>query len=300
MSWVRALASRLGGFLWKRQTEEDLEKEVRAHLDALREENIRRGMTEEEARYAARREFGGVEQVKELYREQRGLPFAETLTADVRYAFRMLRRKSGVTAIIILTLAIGIGGNTAIFSLVHSVLLQPLPYPHADRLAVVWSTFGKEGRAPASGPELTQLRERSRAFEDLGGVWAQSGALTGEGEPEHVKLGLVTWNFLSLLARKPQLGRFFVPQEQGSGAARVIVVSDGLWRRRFGADPQTIGRTVRLNGEPCTIVGILPAGFRIVFPEGSSVPPEMDAYIPFPTNLAEDPATKLTFAPSDG
>jgi predicted permease len=289
MGRLRVFASRALGVLRQRRLDENLDAELCAHLDALTEENVRRGMAPEEARHAARREFGGLQQAKELYREQRGLPFVETLIGDLRFAFRLLARKRGFTALVILTLALGIGANTAIFGVVHAVLLQPLPYPHADRLAIVWSIFGKEGRAPASGPEFIQLRERSRLFEDFAGVWAQSGSLTGEGEPEQVRLGLVTWNFLSLLNTQPQLGRFFVPQEQGSGAARVIIVSDGLWRRRFGADPQTIGRAVRLNGSPCTIVGVLPPGFRIVFPEGSSVPPQMDVYIPFPTNLAEDP-----------
>src|SRR5258708_10671454 len=189
-----------------------------------------------------------------------------------------------------LTLAIGMGANTAIFTAVHSVLLQSLPFPKADRLAIVWSILGSEGRAPASGPELETLRQRSRLFEDLGAIWAQSGALTGEGEPEQVRLGMVTANFLGILGTTPQLGRLFERGEQGSGSPRVMIISNGLWRRRFGADPRWIGRSVRLNGQPVTIVGVMPDGFRIIFPEGSSVPPEMDAYVPFPSHLATDPA----------
>jgi predicted permease len=289
MVGLRVFISRLLGFFRKRRLEEHLDAELRAHLQSLTEENLRRGMTPEEARYAARREFGGLEQTKESYREQRGLPLVETLLQDGRYGMRVLGKTPGFTAVAILTLAIGIGANTAIFSVVHSVLLQPFPYPHADRLALVWSIYGHEGRAPASGPELTSLRERSRLFEELGGIWAQSGALTGEGEPEQVGLGLVTANFLPLLSSKPQLGRFFLPGEQGSGAARVLILSDGLWRRRFGADPHLIGRSVRLNAESFTVVGVMPRGFRIIFPEGSSVPPDMDVYLPFPTNLASDP-----------
>ncbi len=288
-NWLRTSASRVAGLFSKRKREAELEEELRDHLDALTEERIRGGMRPEEARHAARREFGGVEQAKEAYREQRGLPFVETLIGDVRFAFRLLARKPGVTALMILTLALGIGVNTAIFSVVHSVLLQPLPYPQPDRLAIVWSVYGNEGRAPASGPELTLLHERSRLFEDFAGIWAQGGALTGKTEPEQVKLGLVTWNFLSLLSTKVQLGRFFAPEEQGAGAPSVIILSDGLWHRRYGADPSLIGRPVLLNGAPYTVVGVMPSDFRIVFPEGSSVPPDMDAYIPFPTNLATDP-----------
>src|SRR6266849_470017 len=197
------------------------------------------------------------------------------------FAIRMLGKRPGLTFVAVLTLAIGMGANTAIFTAVHSVLLQSLPFPKADRLAIVWSILGTEGRAPASGPELETLRQRSRLFEELGAIWAQSGALTGEGEPEQVRLGMVTANFLGILGTNPQLGRLFERVEQGSGAPRVMIISDGLWHRRFGADRRWIGQTVRLNGQSVTIIGVMPPGFRIIFPEGSSVPPEMDAYCRF-------------------
>lgn len=290
MEWLRIFASRLRGFFRRRDAESELDAEVRVHLEMLTEENIRRGMSPVEARYAARREFGGVEQTKQLYRLQRGLPVLDHFTQDVRLALRSLGKRPGFTLVAVLTLAIGIGANTAIFTAVHSVLMQSLPFPKADRLAIVWSTLGNEGRAPASGPELETLRQRSRLFEDLGGIWAQSGALTGEGEPEQVRLGMVTANFLGILGTTPPIGRFFEPAEQGPGAPRAIIISDGLWRRRFGADAGCVGKTVRLNGQSVTIVGVMPAGFRIIFPEGSSVPPEMDAYVPFRSNLASDPA----------
>jgi putative ABC transport system permease protein len=212
-----------------------------------------------------------------------------TLWQDLRYGARMLRKNPGFTAIAVLTLALGIGANTAIFSVVYTVLLQPLPYPNADRLAIVWSIYGNEGRAPASGPELVSLRERSRLFREFAGIWVQGGALTGEGEPERVKLGWVTSNFPSLLSARPQLGRFFLPAEQGSGAAPVVILSDGLWRRRFGANPQIVGRTVLLDGRSCTVVGVMPAGFKIAFPEGSSVPPDIEVYAPFAWDLASAP-----------
>ncbi len=199
MKWLRTFTSRLIGFFRKQQIERDLDSEVQSHLDMLIAENIRRGMTPEAARHAAKREFGGVELTKEEYREQRGLPLLDGWLQDVRFAVRMLGKRPGLTFASVLTLAIGMGANTAIFTAVHSVLLHSLPFPKADRLAIVWSVLGTEGRAPASGPELETLRQRSRLFEDLGAIWAQSGALTGEGEPEQVRLGMVTANFLGIL-----------------------------------------------------------------------------------------------------
>jgi putative ABC transport system permease protein len=287
---LRTYLARLLGLFDRSRSDRQLEEEVSTHLELLAAENIRRGMTPEEARHAARREFGGVEQAKELYREQRGLPLLDSLMQDVRFALRSLGQRPGFTLVAIFTLAIGIGANTAIFTAVHSVLLQSLPFPKAGRLAIVWSTLGNEGRAPASGPELATLRHRSRLFEDLGAIWAQSGALAEEGEPEQVRLGMVTANFLEILGTTPRLGRFFEPGEQGPGSPRAMIISDGLWRRHFGGDPRWIGKTVHLNGQSVTLVGVMPPGFRIIFPEGSSVPPEMDAYVPFRSNLAGDPA----------
>ena len=289
MKWLRTFTSRLYGFFSKQRIERDLDSEVQSHLGMLIAEKIRRGMTPEAARHAAMREFGGVEQTKEEYREQRGLPLVDGLLQDVRFAVRMLFKRPGFTLIAVGTLALGIGANTAIFTVVHSVLLQQLPFSKADRLVIVWSVYGNEGRAPASGPELMTIRERSRLFEDLGAIWAQSGALTGEGEPEQVKLGMVTANFLGILGTNPQLGRLFLSSEEGPGGPFVAILSDGLWRRRYGADPHMIGRAVRLNGQPTTIVGVMPPGFKIIFPEGSSVPPEMDAFVPFRSQLASDP-----------
>ena len=289
MKWLRTFTSRLYGFFSKQRIERDLDSEVQSHLGMLIAEKIRRGMTPEAARHAAMREFGGVEQTKEEYREQRGLPLVDGLLQDVRFAVRMLFKRPVFTLIAVGTLALGIGANTAIFTVVHSVLLQQLPFSKADRLVIVWSLYGNEGRAPASGPELMTIRERSRLFEDLGGIWAQSGALTGEGEPEQVKLGMVTANFLGILGTNPQLGRLFLSSEEGPGGPFVAILSDGLWRRRYGADPHMIGRAVRLNGQPTTIVGVMPPGFKIIFPEGSSVPPEMDTFVPFRSQLASDP-----------
>jgi putative ABC transport system permease protein len=184
------------------------------------------------------------------------------------------------------TLAIGIGASTAIFSVLYVVLLRPLPYPKADRLCVVWTILGNEGRAPASGPELLSLRERSHLFDQVAGIWVQTGALTGRNEPVQVKLGWVTSNFLTLLAPKLPLGRSFLPEEQGGGRAPVVILSYELWKTRYGSDSAILGRAILLNGQPYTVVGILPAGFKLFFPDGAAVPPHVDVYSPFPEELA--------------
>ncbi len=208
---------------------------------------------------------------------------------DLHYAIRMLAKRPLFTFVAVVTLAIGIGANTAIFSVIDSVLLRPLPYPQGNRLTVLWSTLGKEGRCPGSGPELLSLRERSKLFDQFAGIWVQNGALTGQGEPQQVKLGWVTANFLSLLSAHPQAGRFFIPQDEGKGRAPVVVISHELWQRHYGSDPNLVGRSILLSGRPYTVVGILPAGFKLMFPEGASVPANIDVYASFDMNLAEQP-----------
>jgi putative ABC transport system permease protein len=185
----------------------------------------------------------------------------------------------------ILTLALGIGANTAIFSVVNAVLLQPLPYPNAKRLTIIWSQWGKETRGPASGPEMMELRKRSRAFEEIGGIWATTGTLTGTAEPEQVRLAFTTANFLPLLAEKPQLGRFFAPEEDRRGGPPVMILTDGLWQRRFGANPGIIGQTARLNGNDYTIVGVLPRDFKLLFPDASGVVADVQVFITFLDDL---------------
>jgi putative ABC transport system permease protein len=227
------------------------------------------------------------DQVKKRVHDVRLGTKLESVSKDLVYAARILAKKPVFTAVAILTLAVGMGANTAIFTVVNAVLLQPLPYPNEDRLAIVWSVLGHEGRAPASGPELVSLQQRSRLFEEFAGIWVQSGELNGNGEPEQVKLGLVTYNFPALLSSHPQLGRFFLPEEQGTGRDPVVILSDGLWRRRYGADPDLIGRTILLSGRTCTVVGVMPAGFRIAFPDDTRMS-NVGAFVPFPNDLAKD------------
>lgn len=213
----------------------------------------------------------------------------ESARQDLSYAVRIMTQNPLFTFIAIFTLAIGIGVNTAIFSVIDAVLLRPLPYPQAKQLTVVWSAFGQEGRAPGSGPELVSLRERSRIFDQFAGIWVQREALTGNGEPEAVTLGWVSSNFLSLLSAHPEAGRYFLPAEEGSGSGPVVVLSNKLWQRRFGGDPKIVGRSILVSGHLCAVVGVLPANFKLVFPEGASVPPDIDIFVPFKWELATQP-----------
>jgi putative ABC transport system permease protein len=201
---------------------------------------------------------------------------------DIRYALRQLRRRPSFAAVVIVTLAVGIGANTAIFSFVNSVLLRPLPYPHADRLAVIWSGLGYANRAPASSFELFQIRQRTREFDQVGGSWVTTGALPGEREAEQVKVGLVTSNFLPLLCNKPALGRFFNSEDDAPNASRTLIISHAVWARRFSSDPAIVGRSVRFGRSSAVVVGVLPENFRLIFPNDASVPLNVDVFNSLP------------------
>jgi putative ABC transport system permease protein len=184
----------------------------------------------------------------------------DQLLHDVRYALRSLAKAPGFTAIVVLTLALGIGANTAIFSVLNAVLLRPLPFADPDRLVVVRETYGQGQTGSVSGPNLLDWRERSRGFAGLAAIRASSRALAGDGEPEEVFIAMVTADFFQVLGVAPALGRGFAPGED-RGTGTVAVLSDGLWRGRYGADPAILGRTIQLSGRPYTVIGVAPPGF---------------------------------------
>ena len=210
----------------------------------------------------------------------------EGFLRDITLAARSLRRSPGLLSLVTLTLALGIGANTAIFSAAWATLVEPLPYSDPDRLFFLWSDLDQAGyiRAPISGPELFDFREGSLAFEDFASIWTTTGQLSGEGEPEQIKLGLVTANFLKVLGVVPALGRDFRPEEEGS-EARVLILSHGLWQRRFGGDPGIVGRSIRADGTSATVVGVLPRGFEPLFARDANVPPDLQALSPFGDRL---------------
>jgi len=248
-------------------------------------------MSEAEARRAARIEVGGAEQVREAVRDVRPGRRFEQLLQDLRYAARGLRRSPTFTAAAVLTLALGIGANSAIFSVLDAVLIRPLPYADPSRLVVLWTDFRSSGQArvPASGHEMAEIRRRSRLLAGVAGVWVGAGALTGNGEPEQVRVGNVTADFLPVLGARAGLGRIFRAGEEGPSAPALVVISDGLWRRRFGADPALVGRTLRLDGELRTVVGIMPRGFEMIYARDASVPADIDVWRPFGDDVAKRP-----------
>ncbi|MGB8474102.1 MAG: ABC transporter permease [Candidatus Acidiferrum sp.] len=258
MEWWRIFSSRLRGLFGKQRRDSELDAELSAHIEALTEENIRRGMNPEEARHAARREFGGMEQTKELYRERRSLPFLETLLQDIRFGARSLIKNPGFTIVAVLTLALGIGANAAIFSVVNAVLLRPLAYKDADRLV----TILHYGTSPVSVANYIDWHDQSQSFEAMGAADYWSANLSGVDSPEHV-LGLkVTQSLLPLLGVKPLLGRLFVAGEDQKGAEHEVILSYGLWQRRFAGDPKVVGKAITLDGEPYTVVGVMPRAFK--------------------------------------
>jgi putative ABC transport system permease protein len=222
-----------------------------------------------------------------------------TLAMDVRFAIRTLFKNARVTVLAVVTLALGIGASTAILSVTKGVLLDPLPYRDPDRLALIWAEMPRSGfvRYPISGPELGDLRSRSKSFEEFASIWTTTGALVEENEPETVRLALVTWNFPSVLGAEPVIGRSFEPDEEGLAAGQPVLVSEQLWRRRFGGEKSVLGKSIRIDGGwgfpggTFTVAGVLPASFRLVLPTDAGVATDPDVWVPFRGNLAAAPRT---------
>ena len=255
---VRTMLARLLGFMGKHAAERDLDAELQAHIESLTEENIRRGMNAEQARWAARREFGGLQQTREAYLERRGLPFLETLPQDLRFGARMLLKNPGFTLVAVLTLALGIGANTAIFSVVNSVLLRPLAYADSDFLV----TILHDGDNPVAPANYLDWRERCHSFTAMGAAEHWGANLTNIASPEHI-IGLkVTTNLFPMLGVQPMLGRMFSLHDDQPGAEREVILSYGLWNRRFVGDATIVGKAITLDGEPYMIVGVMPSSFK--------------------------------------
>src|SRR5215216_2803685 len=248
--------------------EHELDDEMRFHLERDIEQNIRSGMTPEDARYAALRSFGGVDQSKEECRSARGVGLIENIVRDITYSLRVLLKSYAFTIVVVLTLALGIGANTAIFSFANGILLRPLPYPQSERLAVLDETALKRGidSMSVSFPNFLDWREQNKVFEDIGVYYGTSRfALSGAGEPIEVRGSLISHGLFEILRVSPQLGRTFTANEDRPDEEWVVILGHSLWQRNFGGDPNIIGRQIMVNSHARTVVGVMPPGFR--FPD---------------------------------
>jgi predicted permease len=250
----------------RRRFEDQLSEELRFHIDAYTADLIRSGMSADEASRRARVEFGGVESVREECRRARGLRLADEVMQDVRYGARVMRRAPGFTATAIGTIALCLGANLSIFAVVNAVLLRPLPFPHAERLVRIYNTYPKAG-VPDDGASVANYYERRTRMAALAAVslYREGNALVGEpGSTERERVMRVTPEFFATLGVAPALGRAFVEAETSYETSRVAILSDGLWRERFDADPGIVGRPVRVDGVERLVVGVLPREFRFL------------------------------------
>ena len=267
----------------------ELEDELQGYLRAAAARKVREGAEPAAARREAEREMGHLDWIREETRSARMGDGIESALRDARYAARGLLRSPGFAAATILTLALGIGANTAIFSVVNAMLIAPLPYRDSGRLVFVWSDMSEEGypRAPLSGPELDDLRRRAPGFSGFGAIWANTATLSGDAEPEQVRIGFVTGDFFSVLGAEASRGRTVAVGDDE--AEPRIVLSDALWRRRFGGDPAIVGRRILVNGAPATVLGVMPSSFRLLLPPDSAVPDDLEAWTPFWPKMTHDP-----------
>jgi predicted permease len=272
MSEPRRLLMRLLSFLRAGRAERELTREMAAHLHQIEDDFVRKGMPPAEARLAARRAFGGgVEQAKEAQRDERSIRWLDELRQNIRYAIRTLLRAPGFTFVAILTLALGIGANTVMFSIMNATMLQTLPFPQPERLAMLWQG-SQTDPAPrtfsiVSLPNYRDWRERSKSFESIA-IFDSAGRsynLTGEGQAERVPGLRVSASYFGVLGILPMLGRTFLEEEETIGRDRVVVLSHGLWTRRYGADRSIVGRTIQVDQKAHEVVGVMPPDFVFEF-----------------------------------
>jgi predicted permease len=256
--------------------ERELGDELRFHVEQQTAANVAAGMPREEARRQAMLQFGGAEAVKEDCREQRSGFWLETLWSDMRYGVRMMARAPGFTIVAILTLALGIGANTAIFSVVNGVLLNPLPFPQPEQLVTLSESKPNFATGSISYLNFRDWQRNNHTFSAMAISRPISFSLTGSGEAEQLRANLLSSDYFSLLSVKPVIGRLFAPGEDEVGAAPIVLISAGLWKRKFGSSPEVLGRTITLDGSGFTIVGVIPADFDLLIPDFRN----SDVYMP--------------------
>ena len=253
MSWAR--------FFRRKKWDEERALELRSHVEIEADENVSRGMLPDEARYAANRKLGNATQIREEIFHMNSMAFVETMLQDLRFAFRMLRKKPSFTVAAVLTLGLGIGATTAIFSVVNSLLLKPLPFANSSQLILVTGTSARVSRFSVSFPDFYDYRAQSHSFSQMATDIKAGFNLSGVLQPEYVGGYYVTQNFLSTLGVSPILGRDFLLEEEKTGTAPVVLLSYRLWKSRMHGDPNVVGHSVQLDGHSYTVVGVLPASF---------------------------------------
>jgi putative ABC transport system permease protein len=259
--WSR-VRSRLRATLWRSRLEREMDTELRFHLEAYAEDLVRSGVPRQEAMRRARLEFGGIQRAKEECRDAKGANVIEAGIQDIRYGLRMLRKSPGFSVVAILTLALGIGANSAIFSIVNGVLLRPLPYRDPGRLTMVWEKNERGQPGNATFATYTDWKAMNHSFEELALYRSWGPTVTGAGEPEELSGLRVTNNYFRTLGIRPELGRDFRPEEDVPSGSHVVILGHGLWQRRFNSDPGIIGKTIELNAASYVVVGVLSAEFQ--------------------------------------
>jgi len=256
MSWINRLFGR-------QKQEKELEEEVRTHLEMAAKERVERGEAASEAEHAARREFGNVGLVKETTRDVWGWGWLERFMQDIRFGVRMMAKSPGFAAVAILTMTLGIGANTALFSVVNGVLLNPLPYPNPEQLVTLAESKANFDSGSISFPNFRDWRKDNRTFSKMGISRPYSYSLTGRGEAEQVNAEFISSDYLAVVGVKPVIGRLFAEGEDEIGASPIVLIGEGFWNRKFGAAPDIVGQGLTLDGKTFTIVGVIPASFKL-------------------------------------
>jgi len=263
MRLLRVFRRRARSLFRSAEVDGELEKELAYHLEQLAKENIAAGMDAGEARQAARRALGGTAQIEEQCRDQRRIGWLTDMRKDVRYAWRMLRKSPGFTALAVVTLALGVGASIAVYTLGESLLLRSLPYPSPERLAAIYSVHVRRGELESVGQEdFRDWQASNTVFERMAFTEFNQKTLTGHGDAERITGMAVSEGFFEMLGVPPRLGRWFTPQEQKPGVDHVVLLSHGFWMRKMGARPEVVGGTLFLSGSPYRITGVMPESFR--------------------------------------
>jgi predicted permease len=264
--WIYTIPLRLRSLFHRRDVDHELDEELRYHVEHKTAGYVAKGFGPAEARRRALLDMGGIERSKEECRDMREMNWLQDAVQDFRYALRMMRKSSGFTAVAVLTLALGLGANTAMFSVVHAVLVAPLPYAHPDRLVIIWNTYGGN-HSDNSPPDYFDRVEQSEMFESLAAYTTRTFNLTGQGEPVRMQGAGVTASFFQTFGVAPLHGRVFGAEEDSPGRGDVVVLSHGAWVRQFGSDAAAIGSKIQLNDRSFIVAGVMPPRFGLLFPE---------------------------------